>query len=72
MSDDLLRISRPIRLHLNHSHILQLIDGSVFGRLTQKIVATVYLRVQEENVFVAIADIDNKTVHVVFEDPVLL
>ena len=57
MSDDLLHISRTIRLHLDYSHVLQLIDGSVFTCLAQEIVAAVYLGVQEKDVFVAVADI---------------
>lgn len=72
MSDDLLHISRTIRLHLYHSHVLQLIDGSVFACLAQEIVAAVDLRVQQKDVFVAVADIGDQTMHVLFEDPVFL
>lgn len=72
MSDDLLHVSCPIRLHFYHSHIFQLIDSSAFRSLAQKIVATVDLRVQEEDVFVSVADIGDQTMHVVFEDPVFL
>lgn len=43
VSDDLLHISRTIRLHLYHSHILQLIDGSILACLAQEIVAAVDL-----------------------------